>query len=122
MATACGRSAVNRELQNEQAAMKAALRKRAEAAIRAASDDAVFDYDKDYESFSSSRRKDEEAKATAAKKRSEHNHPKTSKYVGKLLKHAQRRGKEQDIIYERKVAREQAAEDANLQFEDKEKF
>ena len=117
-----GRSAINRELQSEQEAMKAALRKRAEAAMKEASNSAVYDYDGEYDSFSSRKKKEEQAKADAARRQAERNQPKSSKYIGNLLKTSQRRNQEQEIIYERKVAKEQAKEDMGLDFEGKEKF
>ena len=117
-----GRSAINKELQSEQEAMKAALRKRAEAAMKEASNSAVYDYDGEYDSFSSGKKKEEQAKADAARRQAERNQPKSSKYIGNLLKTSQRRNQEQEIIYERKVAKEQAKEDMGLDFEGKEKF
>mmetsp|Transcript_32182 Transcript_32182/g.76938 ORF Transcript_32182/g.76938 Transcript_32182/m.76938 type:complete len:314 (-) Transcript_32182:25-966(-) len=117
-----GRSAINKKLLTEQEAMKAALRKRAEAAMKEASNSALYDYDGEYDSFSSGKKKEEQAKADAARRQAERNQPKSSKYIGNLLKTSQRRNQEQEIIYEHKVAKEQAKEEMGLDFEGKEKF
>lgn len=112
------RSAVNREIAAEQAA----LRQRAEAAMMAASsaNSNVYDYDAEYESFSSGKKKqkqDEIAAASADSKKDA-----KPRYITNLLKTAQRRNQEHEIIYERKIAKEQQELDDNLQYEGKEKF
>ena len=114
------RSAVNRAIAAEQAA----LRQRAEAAMMAASSSAsnVYDYDAEYESFSSEKKKqkqDETAAAAASVATKKDAQP---RYITNLLKTAQRRNQEQEVIYERKIAKEQQAEDESLQYEGKEKF
>ena len=111
---ASARSAVNRDIAAEQAA----VRKRAQAqAARAAS--ATYDYDAEYDSFSSAKQR-EDAAAAAARTRKDA--PKAPRYISKLLQTAQRRNQAQEIIYERQVLKEQAKEDASLQYEGKEKF
>ena len=106
-----GREQVNRQIAAEQAA----LRKRAQAAAAAIEDPSVYDYDGAYDSF-----KQEEEDAKEAKKAQDAD--KKSRYIGDLLKAAKKREKERDAIYERKVAREQAEEDAQAEYVGKEKF
>eukprot|EP00985_Skeletonema_marinoi_P019675 scaffold11388_cov185-Skeletonema_marinoi.AAC.2 len=106
-----GRSAMNREIAAEQAA----LRKRAEAAMASSSkmDSAVFDYDGEYDSFASGNKKETKTQQREPAGKGQ------SRYVSNLLQSAQRRSQEQEIIYERKVVKEQAEE---KEFEGKEKF
>jgi coiled-coil domain-containing protein 55 len=107
---ATGREAVNRAIAKEQAALRA----RAVAAAAAGGDAAVYDYDGAYESFHIDAKKKESAKA---------DDPRQSRYTGDLLKAAEQRKRERDIAYERKVARDQAAEEAaEPEFRGKEKF
>ena len=108
-----GRSAMNREIAAEQAA----LRKRAEAAMAASSkmDSAVFDYDGEYDSFASGKKESPTNKTQERESAGKGQ----SRYISNLLKSAQRRSQEQEIIYERKVVKEQAEE---MEFEGKEKF
>ncbi|KAL7551958.1 hypothetical protein ACHAWF_018406 [Thalassiosira exigua] len=114
---ASGRDDVNRQIAAEQSA----LRKRAEDAMKAsAADPSVYDYDGEYDSFTAGRRRDEEAKKRAAASRDDA--PKRPRYISGLLKTAERRTKEQEVIYEKVVAREQAEEDARMQYEGKDKF
>ena len=47
---------------------------------------------------------------------------KSSRYISNLLQSAQRKTKEQEIMYEQNIAREQALEDAKMQYKGKEKF
>lgn len=117
--TTTARSAVNREIAAEQAA----LRQRAQAAMMAASSDNsnVYDYDAEYESFSSDKKKQRQREADAAAASAATKDAKP-RYITNLLKTAQRRNQEQEVIYERKLAKEQQEEDANLQYEGKEKF
>jgi coiled-coil domain-containing protein 55 len=101
------RDRVNQQIVKEQAA----LRKRAQAAAAAAVEDpSVYDYDGVYDSF--------KAPAAAPKKKEE----RKSKYIGDLLKSADKRNQEKEAIHERKVAREQAEEDAKEEYQGKEKF
>ena len=97
------RAAVNQALQVEQAA----LRKRAREAA-----EKVYDYDGSYETFKPTTN---EPKAPADEERK-------SRYIGELLQAAEKRKKERDIVYERKVAREQAQEEESADFRGKEKF
>lgn len=117
--TTTARSAVNREIAAEQAA----LRQRAQAAMMAASSDNsnVYDYDAEYESFSSDKKKQRQVEADAAAASAAKQDAKP-RYITNLLKTAQRRNQEQEVIHERKLAKEQQEEDANLQYEGKEKF
>ena len=105
-----GREQVNRQIAAEQAA----LRKRAQAAAAAIQDPSVYDYDGAYDSF-----KQQEEDET--KKKSEQD-DKKSRYIGDLLKAAKKRERERDAIYERKVAKAQAEEDAQEEYVGKEKF
>ncbi|KAL3803735.1 hypothetical protein HJC23_003789 [Cyclotella cryptica] len=97
-----GRSATNKAIAAEQHA----LRKRAEAALST-----EYDYDGEYESFT--KNKPEKKKVVQEK---------SSKYISDLMQSAQRRTQEQEIIYERKIAKDQALEDAEMQYDGKEKF
>ncbi|KAL7524970.1 hypothetical protein ACHAXR_000799 [Thalassiosira sp. AJA248-18] len=123
--SAGARSAINRDIAAEQAA----LRKRAQAAMAESTlDSNVYDYDAEYDSFSSGKKKEDAARsaaAAAAKAKAQNNEQKAKvqpRYITNLLKTANRRNQEQEIIYERQVAKEQAEEDATLQYEGKEKF
>ena len=109
-----GRSAINREIASEQAA----LRKRAKAAMASSSkmDSAVYDYDGEYDSFASGKKKEHSSTKTQQREPAGKGQ---SRYVSSLLQNAQRRTQEQEIIYERKVVKEQAEEE---EYEDKEKF
>ena len=98
-------AAVNQALRAEQEA----LRKRAQRAVQ----DDVYDYDGAYDSFHLQRKKLGETQQDSNRK---------SRYIGGLMEAAERRKRERDVIYERKVAREQAAEDAQADYRDKEKF
>jgi len=109
-----GRSAINREIASEQAA----LRKRAEAAMASSSkmDSAVFDYDGEYDSFAAGKK---EPPSTKTQQQTEPAGKVQSRYISNILQTAQRRKQEQEIIYERKVVKEQAEDD---EYEGKEKF
>ena len=106
-----GREQVNRQIAAEQAA----LRKRAQAAAAAIEDPSVYDYDGAYDSFKQEEEEDKEAKKAQ-------DSDKKSRYIGDLLKAAKKRERERDAIYERKVAKEQAEEDAQAEYAGKEKF
>jgi coiled-coil domain-containing protein 55 len=95
------RAAVNRDLKAEQEA----LRKRAAVSLESAE---VYDYDGVY---------GDEMHAHE-KKRKEPDTQK-SRYIGDLLKAANKRNHERDIAYERKISREQAQEEAEFQGKDK---
>ena len=121
---ASNRSDVNKAIAAEQAA----LRKRAEAAMaKSAADSNVYDYDAEYDNFSSGKKKEDESSAAKAKAAQLKNEPNKKpaappRYISNLLKSAQRRNQEQEIIHERQVQKEQAAEDAALQYEGKDRF
>jgi coiled-coil domain-containing protein 55 len=104
-----GRQAVNQQIAKEQAA----LRERAQAALTATEDPSLYDYDGAYDSFKPDMEKE---------KLTEVNKERKSKYIGDLLKAAKVREQERDSIYERRIAREQAEEDAQEEFAGKEKF
>ena len=108
-----GRSAMNREIAAEQAA----LRRRAEAAMASTSnmDSAVYDYDGEYDSFATGKKEPPSTKTQQTEPAGKGQ----SRYISNLLKSAQRRSKEQEIIYERKIVKEQADD---TEFEGKEKF
>ena len=103
------RDAVNREIAAEQEA----LRKRAKKAMAGAASDTLYDYDGAYESFQPNKEADKSQEAPKEKK---------SRYIQDLLKQSEKRNIEREAIYERKVAREQEEEDAQLDFRGKEKF
>ena len=111
-----GRTAVNREIVAEQAA----LRQRAEAAMMAASNanSNVYDYDAEYESFSSGKKKQKQDEAAAVASTASKKDAKP-RYITNLLKTAERRNQEREVIHERKIAKEQQEVDDNLQYEGK---
>ncbi|KAL7458213.1 hypothetical protein ACHAWC_009776 [Mediolabrus comicus] len=110
-----GRSAINREIAAEQAA----LRKRAEAAMASSNmDSAMYDYDGEYDSFALAGKKESSSTKTQQKEAAAEKGQ--SRYISNLLKSSQRRAQEQEIIYERKVAKEQAG--LNMEYEGKEQF
>ncbi|KAL7471074.1 hypothetical protein ACHAXS_011373 [Conticribra weissflogii] len=106
-----GKRATNRDIAREQAS----LRQRAQTAASKLDDDAdIFDYDAQYESFASGgaaatreTKRANETRATAGGGDDD----KRSRYVANLLRHAERRTREQEIVYERKVARERVLEE-----------
>lgn len=102
------RSRVNQQIAKEQDA----LRKRAQIAASSV-DVSVYDYDCAYESFQS---------ATNAETSKEPVEERKSRYIGDLLKAAKKRERERDVVYERKVAKEQAEEDVQADYQGKEKF
>ena len=114
------RSSINKEIAAEQEA----LRKRAQSAMAKASsslDTNVYDYDAEYDTFSSGKKKLDAAKqAKKLKQQQSTNEPKKSKYISSLLKTAERRNKEQEVIYEKQIIKEQSNEDE--QYEGKDKF
>jgi len=68
----------------------------------------TYDFDAEYESF-----------ATRTKPKPKE---KKSRYVDKLLEHSKKREREHEIIFERKVAREQMEEEGKEEYKGKEKF
>jgi coiled-coil domain-containing protein 55 len=105
--TLTNRGRVNQQIAKEQAA----LRKRAQAAA-ASLEESVYDYDGKYDSL----------KASTATDPSPKKEERSSKYIGDLLKASKKRERERDVIYERKLAKEQAEEDAQADYQGKEKF
>ena len=111
----------NRKAVNEQIALEqAALRRRAQAALTSVEDPSVYDYDGAYDSFKINDNNNNDTKQKS--NNDESAKERKSKYIGDLLKAAKVRERERDAIYERKVAREQAEEDAKEEFAGKEKF
>jgi coiled-coil domain-containing protein 55 len=102
-----GREQVNQQIAKEQAALRA----RAQAAAAAIKDPSIYDYDGAYDSF-----KPQEDKSKVEEK------DRKSRYVGDLLVNSKKREREREAIHERKVAREQAEEDAHEDYRGKEKF
>jgi Coiled-coil domain-containing protein 55 (DUF2040) len=106
------REAVNREIAAEQEA----LRKRALRAMEHDSKSAaVFDYDAAYDSFQPPKKDEKEPNKGD-------DGPQKTRYVEDMLKQSKRRAIERDIVYERKVAREQEEESGQADFEGKDKF
>ena len=77
---------------------QAALRKRAKAAMATSSTD-VYDYDAEYDSFSSKKKQEDAKKSAAAAAKQTGNEPKQSRYISNLLQTAQRRNQEQEVAY-----------------------
>jgi len=110
------RSTINKEIQAEQEA----LRKRAEAAMAKSNTSNIeYNYDDEYDNFSSKKKKQDAASLAAAKQKQQSNEPKQSRYINTLLKTAQRRNQEQEIIYEKQVQKEQSIEDPLYESKDK---
>lgn len=109
--TSTARSAVNRDIAAEQEA----LRKRAQQAMANATNDSLYDYDGAYESFKPNKEEEEKQKEAAPEERK-------SRYIQDLLKQSKKREIEREAILERKIAREQAEEDAQAEYQGKEKF
>lgn len=100
------RAGVNEAVRSEQDALKV----RSQKAIQAA-DTSVYDYDGAYDSFH---------RAQTDEKEKEED--RRSRYIEDLLEAAKKRKHEKDIIYEKKIAREQAMEEAEEDYRGKEKF
>lgn len=103
----------NKDLLAEQAA----LRKRAEQAMTSSS--GVYNYDEEYESFSAGHAFD---KATQPPNEDVSDEKQKSRYIENLLQKAKERQYEREIVLERKIAKEQAEEDLNADYRDKDKF
>ena len=103
----------NKDLLAEQAA----LRKRAEQVMTSSS--GVYNYDEEYESFSAGHAFD---KATQPPKEDVSDVKQKSRYIENLLQKAKERQYEREIVLERKIAKEQAEEDLNADYRDKDKF
>jgi hypothetical protein len=117
-AATSSRAAVNRELAVEQAA----LRKRAQEQIlnakKTAGDSNTYDYDGVYDSLHPDKNK-EKSSAISQSQPGE----RKSRYISDLLKASEKRKKERDFVHERKVAKEQAAEEEeDSDLHGKEKF
>lgn len=111
------RQAFNKELAAEQAA----LRLRSQKAME--NNPNVYDYDAEYESFSSSVQAQAAAKdAESSALSKQANEKRESRYIQNLLQKAKERQYEREIILERKIAREQAQEEKNNEYMGKEKF
>ena len=106
------RTIVNQHIKREQEA----LRRRAQAELEAVPDTSVYDYDAAYDAFSDQKQQEELDNANKKKK------DKSSQYIQDLLKTAQQRKQEREVIYERKVIQEQKAEDQQEEYLGKEKF
>jgi coiled-coil domain-containing protein 55 len=115
-----GKAQVNKQIAAEQAA----LRKRAQAAAAAIQDKdpSVYDYDGAYDSFQPGGGGSSSNTANTNTNKSSEEQAGKSRYIGDLLKAAKKRERERDVIYERKVAREQEEEDAQADYKGKEKF
>ena len=97
-----GRAAVNRALIREQDAIRAKVR-----AAEAADETGLYDYDGAYDSFHSKNQDGASSQPQAQQQQQS-----GSRYIGELLQAAERRQRERDVVHERRVAREQAAEEA----------
>jgi coiled-coil domain-containing protein 55 len=104
------RNRVNQQIIKEQVA----LRKRAEAAT-ASMESSVYDYDGAYDSF-------HKADSSSSKQQNQAAGERKSRYIEDLLKNSKKRERERDAINERKIAKEQAEEDAQADYQGKEKF
>ena len=114
--TNSGRDAVNRAIVAEQAA----LRHRVGAAAAAAADGVDYDYDAEYDSFSTTATNktnadmgDDNTATTKEKAK--------PRYITSLLQTAQRRNREHEVVHERKVIQQQE-EDEKGEYEGKERI
>ena len=92
-----GVSAID-EVNQDLKAQQAALRKIAQEA-------AAYDFDGTYEDTTAAKDKDKKASVSET-----NNKGSSSRYVGDLLKNAERRQRERNLIYERRIAKEQKEE------------
>ena len=126
--TTDARQRINREIVKEQAAIRQRALRAAEQAQRESTHNkagggdninkpAIYDYDGAYDSFatqpSASNQKEGEGPVKEHRK---------SRYIGNLLETAKKRQQEREAVMERKIAKEQAVEDAQEDFAGKEKF
>lgn len=116
-------SDARRKFNKDLAAEQAALRSRAEKAMQKASNtDATYgDYDAQYDSFSSGAAADRAKKLELAERQKPPAERK-SRYIQNLLVASKNREHEREIILERKIAREQAAEEMHHEYRDKDQF
>ena len=128
--TATARQIFNKELAAEQAALRSRAEKAMLSATTAnanANNDAnanayannVNDYDAEYESFGHHEHKNAQEKSPASKQTGA---KPQSKYVQSLLEKAKERTYEREIVLERKIAKEQAQEEATEAYKGKDKF
>jgi coiled-coil domain-containing protein 55 len=111
------RSAFNQELAAEQEA----IRLRSQQTMTG--DANVYDYDAEYESFSSGHQAKSAHETTISSGQSKQtNEKRESRYIQNLLKKAKERKVEREIILERKIAREQEQEEKNHEYMGKDKF
>ncbi|GAX09210.1 coiled-coil domain-containing protein 55 [Fistulifera solaris] len=102
------RYGVNQAVRSEQDAMKMRAQKATQI-----TDASVYDYDGAYESFHKDPTAEQEEAIDDDRK---------SRYIADLLEAAKKRKHERDIVYEKKIAREQALEEIEQDFRGKEKF
>lgn len=110
-----GRSGVNRTLRKEQNLVRTNVLM--SNSTKNNNDNTLYDYDAEYESFTTNKK---DSKEDTTKKKEEKK--KESQYISNLLKTAEKRQMEQEIIYERQIAKEQSIEDTNEEYINKEKF
>ena len=107
-----------------------ALRKRTilqSSQITSSKSTTVYDYDAEYEQFSSNRQIQKQEKERKQQLQQDQQDgttkKKSSRYIATILKHAQDREREREIVFERKVAKEQKMEEeTNEEYHGKEKF
>ena len=104
------RAGVNQAVRSEQDALKL----RAQKAMQISESSSLYDYDGVYDSFHKETDAEQEEKTKEDDRK--------SRYIADLLEAAKKRKHEKDIIYEKKIAREQAVEEAEEDFRGKEKF
>jgi len=103
-----GRSGVNRSIRKEQNLVRNhVIMNNAQS-----NDKTLYDYDGEYESFT----------ASSTTEKPKEKEKQKSRYITNLLKTAQQRQTEQEIIYEQIVAKEQDIEDSKEEYLNKEKF
>ncbi len=108
-----GREAVNRSIAKQQAA----IRTQAAAAL-ATTDESIYDYDGIYDSIQHTNTTNRNSATDATTMDS-----RKSRYIEDLMKTAKVRKMERDIAFDRKVARDQQAEEeAQPEFRNKDKF
>ena len=107
-----GRSGVNRSIRKEQNLVRSNVLMN--NSTKNHNDNTLYDYDAEYESFTTSNKDNKKEKEEKIKKE--------SRYITNLLKTAKQRQIEQEIIYERIVAKEQSIDDNNEEYMNKEKF
>jgi len=110
------RSIFNKELAAEQAA----LRLRSQQAM--IGDSTVYDYDAEYESFSSGHQAKSAQDTQSSSQSKQANEKRESRYIQNLLQKAKERKVEREIIFERKIARDQEQEEKNHEYMGKDKF